>query len=84
MPKDRHQVLLLTEDKKDFRKNIRGLLENRGYGFIEAESLQFVMDILKHEDTDLILVDRLEYIEAGSGSLEVGVWAAAVTKTPLA
>ena len=57
MPKDRHQVLLLTEDKKDFRKNIRGLLENRGYGFIEAESLQFVMDILKHEDTDLILVD---------------------------
>lgn len=49
--------ILVIDDEKKIRDIYKKLLEDEGYGFIEAPSANYANEVLLREDVDLILLD---------------------------
>ncbi len=49
--------LLITDDDRDFRETLRGVFEPRGYETLLAGDGEEALDIVRHHDVHLLLLD---------------------------
>ncbi len=49
--------ILIVDDEEDIRYSLRGVLEDEGYGTLEAESGETGLEMLREESPDLVFLD---------------------------